>query len=185
VSTIYVFHQECPAASDIATNDVLLVYDASAGVVKKITQDLLVSGAAGVVDTTATALTVTATQHAGKIVTISSAAPIAITLPQATGTGNRYRFNVRVVATGTAHTIKVANATDVMSGIVYALTTSSDNVIGYKTTATDDTISLNGTTKGGVVGDWIEIVDIKTGFFQVNASTAPTGSTATPFSATV
>jgi hypothetical protein len=185
MSTIYTFHQECAAATDIATDDVLLVYDTSSGVTKKVAQGLLVSGAAGVVDTTATTLTVTATQHAGKMITISSTSPIAVTLPQATGTGNRYRFNVRVVATATAHTIKVANATDVMSGIVYALTTSSDNVIGYKTTATDDTISLNGTTKGGVVGDWIEIIDIKTGFFQVMASTAPTGTTATPFSATV
>lgn len=185
MSTIYTFHQECTAATDAASDDVLLIYDTSAGRTKYVTQATLVQSAAGVVDTTATTLTVTATQHAGKVVTISSAAPIAVTLPQATGTGNRYRFNVRVAATATAHTIKVANATDVMSGIVYCLTTSTDNVIGYKTTATDDTISLNGTTKGGVVGDWIEIIDIKTGFFQVMASTAPTGTTATPFSATV
>jgi hypothetical protein len=185
MSTIYTFHQECPAATDVATNDLVLVYDTSAGVTKSVSQALLVSGASGVVDTTATTLTVTATQHAGKIVTISSTAAIAVTLPQATGTGNRYRFNLRVAATATSHTIKVANATDVMSGIVYALTTSSDNVIGYKTSATSDTITLNGTTLGGVIGDWIEIIDIKTGFFQVNMSTAPTGTTATPFSATV
>jgi hypothetical protein len=185
MSTIYTFHQECAAASDVATDDLILVYDTSAGTTKKISQALLVSGASGVVDTTATTLTVTATQHAGKTITISSAAPIAITLPQATGTGNRYRFNVRVAATATGHTIKVANATDVMSGIIAGLTTSSDNVIGYKATATDDTITVNGTTKGGVVGDWYEIIDIKTGFFQVNGMTAPTGTTATPFSATV
>lgn len=133
MSTIYTFHTECPAASDVATDDVLLVYDTSAGTTKRVSQSLLVSGAAGVVDTTATTLTVTATQHAGKVITVSSTAPIAVTLPQATGTGNRYRFNLRAAATATSHTIKVANATDVMSGIVYALTTASANVIGYKT----------------------------------------------------
>ncbi len=185
MSTIYTFHQECPAASDIATDDLMLVYDTSAGATKRVSQALLVSGAAGVVDTTATALTVTATQHAGKVVTISSTAAIAVTLPQATGTGNIYRFNLRVAATATSHTVKVANTTDVMSGFVHAMTTSSDNVIGYKTSATSDTLTLNGTTLGGAAGDWFEIRDIKTGFFQVHAVTAATGSTATPFSATV
>lgn len=186
MSTIYVFHQECPAlAEPPATNDVLLVYDTSAGTTKRINADYLVGATSTPVDTTATTLTVTASQHAGRTITVSSAAPIAITLPQATGTGNRYRFNIRVAATGTAHTIKVANATDVMSGMVVSHTTSSDAVIAYVATATDDTISLNGTTKGGVVGDWYEIVDIKTGFFQVMGHAAPTGSYATPFSATV
>jgi hypothetical protein len=185
MSTIYVFHQECAAATDIATDDVLLVYDTSAGVTKKITQGLLVSGAAGIVNTTATSLTVTATQHAGKIVGVSSTVPIAITMPQATGTGNVYKFVVRVVATGTPHTIKVANATDVMHGVSWASTTTSTNAESFTATATDDTISLNGTTKGGVVGDLVTIQDIATGFFNVQCFTSPTGTEATPFSATV
>jgi len=92
---------------------------------------------------------------------------------------------MQVAATGTAHTIKVANTTDVMQGEFWCLTTSSDNVIGYKATSADDTISLNGTTKGGVVGDRIILRDVKSGFWSVNGFTAPTGTTATPFSATV
>ena len=123
--------------------------------------------------------------HGNRTVTVSSAAPIAITLPQATGTGSVYRFQLQVAATATSHTIKVANGTDVMQGFVTALTTASANVIGYATTSTSDTVTLNGTTLGGVIGDWIEIVDVKTGFFSVRANTQPTGSTATPFSATV
>lgn len=185
MSTIYAINDVPSLTTGLASDDLLFVYDTSAGATKRVTVDQLVGGPSGVVDTTATTLTVTATQHAGKVVTVSSAAPIAITLPQATGSGNRYRFNIRVAATGTSHTIKVANATDVMSGIVFGLTTSSDNVIGYKTSATSDTITLNGTTLGGVIGDHFEIIDIKTGFFYVRGETAPTGSTATPFSATV
>ena len=134
---------------------------------------------------TATSLAVSREQHNGRTVVINSAAAIAVTLPQAIGSGARFRFVLGVAATATAHTIKVANATDVMSGVVYAATTTSDNAEAFVATATDDTISLNGTTKGGVVGDVIEIEDAVAGRFIVTGFTAPTGSEATPFSAAV
>lgn len=138
-----------------------------------------------IVNTTATTLTVTRALHDGRIVTISAAAPIAITLPQATGTGARYRFFVAVVATATAHTIKVANATDVMAGFQFTVTTTATNVEGFATSATSDTITLNGTTQGGIVGDQIEIVDMATGVFAVTVLSSSTGTEATPFSASV
>jgi hypothetical protein len=136
---------------------------------------------AGVVDTTATTLSVTATQNAGKVLTISTTAAIAISLPPATGTGDSYKFVIEVAATATSSTIKAAGS-DVMQGVAWALTTASANVIGYPTTATSNTISLNGTTLGGVVGDFIELTDIKTGIWSVKIFDQPTGSTATPFS---
>jgi hypothetical protein len=149
------------------------------------TGNQLLSGLAAAVQTTATALSLTKVLHANRIVNVASTAPIAITLPQATGTGDTYRIVISVAATATQHTIKVANATDVMQGYVHCLTTSSDNVIGYATSASSDTITLNGTTTGGLAGSQWEIVDIKTGFFQVIGFDSPTGSTATPFSASV
>ncbi len=185
MSTIYTFHQECPAlaAGDLAANDLILVYDTSTGITKRaLVSDV---SAPAAVNTTATTLAITQALHAGKTVTISSAAPAAFTLPAATGTGAKYTFQMQVVATATSHTIKVANATDVMQGVSWCLTTASANVVGYGTSATSDTISLNGTTLGGVVGDIIELQDIKTGFFSVKIFASPTGTTATPFSATV
>lgn len=185
MTTIYQFHVEPPAltASGLASDDIIPVYDTSASAVKRMLVSDLASMAP--VNTTATSLTITKASHAGRTVTISSAAPIAITLPQATGTGSKYRFVVLVAATGTSHTIKVANATDVMTGYAYAVTTSSDNAEAFKTSATSDTISMNGTTTGGVVGDLYEIEDVATGIFSVMCYTAPTGTEATPFSATV
>jgi hypothetical protein len=44
-------------------------------------------------------------------------------------------------------------------------------------------VSLNGTTLGGVVGDVVEFIDVKSGVWSVMAFTAPTGTEATPFSA--
>lgn len=155
----------------VATNDLTTVTTTTANFVP--------------IATTATTLTITKALHNGRTVVINSAAPIAITLPQATGTGSRYRFVIGVVATATAHTIKVANGTDVMTGYSFCVTTSSDNAEGFKTSASSDTITLNGTTQGGVVGDIISIEDIATGIFSVLLHTAPTGTEATPFSASV
>lgn len=180
--SIYAFHENAAVATAIGALDVIPIM-AGGTTLKQISPTALVAG--GVVDTTATTLTVTQATHGNKTVTVSSAAPIAITLPQATGTGSVYKFQIQVVATATSHTIKVANGTDVVQGVSWCLTTSSANVVGYGTSATSDTITLNGTTLGGVVGDIVEITDVKTGFFSVKIFASPTGTTATPFSATV
>lgn len=167
--------------------DKVLIAQASSGLKKYcLGSDVanFVGGAVGVVNVPAatTILAITQALHAGKIVTLSNTAPIAITLPLATGTGNFYRFQVQVAATATASTISRHTTADIMQGFVTALTTASANVVGYGTTATANTISLNGTTLGGVVGDWYELVDIGTGIWMVDANTSPTGTTATPFS---
>lgn len=186
MATIYNFNEELASPTAVLqATDVVLGYSQASGVVQQFTGNQIAGCAAAPVNTTATTLTVTQASHGNRIITISSASPIAVTLPQATGTGTTYTFEVRVVATATGHTIKVANATDVMSGVDWAATTSSNAVLGYVATATDDTITLNGTTKGGLVGDKIVIQDVKTGFYNVQMFSAPTGSAATPFSATV
>jgi hypothetical protein len=186
MSTIYTFHQECPALAEApASGDVVLLYDTSAGTTKRMAVDYLAGMVGAPVATTATSLTITAAAHANRTVVVNSTAAIAVTLPQATGTGNKYKFFIGVAATATSHTIKVANATDVMAGYAFCVTTTTDNAEGFKTSATSDTITLNGTTLGGVVGDTVEIEDVKTGVFSVRLCTAPTGTEATPFSATV
>jgi len=174
-----------PVASAIASGDTFPLIDVTTGRGKTGTVAQLIAASAGVVDTTATVLALTAATHGNKVVTVSSTVPIAITLPASAGTGNKYRLNIRVAATTTGHTVKVANTTDVMSGIIYTLITTGANVVGFKATATDDTITLNGGTLGGVIGDYIELTDIKTGFWQVFGSVFPSGAGATQFSATV
>ena len=179
--SIYAFQENAPTAAALDGTEILPINQS--GVVKQITSQALKVLAP--VNTTATTLTVTQAAHGGRTVTISSAAPIAVTLPQATGSGAKYKFQIQVAATATGHTIKVANGTDVMQGIMWQLTSSSNNAIGFATSATSDTITLDGTTRGGVVGDVIEIEDVKTGFFSVLANVVATGTYATPFSATV
>lgn len=187
MSTIHNIHGDMTAGSaTLQPTDELAIWEASTGLAKKLTGAQILGGTGGVVATTAGATTLTITQaaHAGRTVVLNNTAPIAVTLPQATGTGSMYRFFVNAAATGTASTIKVANATDHMLGLSIVSTTSSTALI-WVATATDDTISINGSTKGGLVGDIIEIRDVATGVFAVETRFATTGAAATPFSATV
>lgn len=137
------------------------------------------------VSITGATLTCTKDVHAGRTTVISAVAGCAVTLPAATGTGSVYRFIIGSTITSNSTTIKVANATDVMTGRAYVVSDNTAAVLGYATAASSDTITLNGTTLGGLAGDHIEIIDAIAGTFAVRVFTAATGTEATPFSATV
>ena len=138
-----------------------------------------------IVATTVTELSVTAVAHGSKVVLVNSTGALAVTMPAATGSGEKFTFVIGVDATATAHTIVVANTADAFTGVSVLATTATGEVTGFATTATDDTITLNGTTQGGAKGDRIEIIDVATAIFQVSIVGRATGSVATPFSAGV
>lgn len=98
-----------------------------------------------------------------------------ITLPKATGSGFSYKFIVGETVTSNTLVIQVADSVDVMAGKANT----------FETAATTDTITLNGTTTGGYVGDEVELTDIGEGLWAVNATLKQTGTAATPFSAAV
>ncbi len=137
------------------------------------------------ISATGATLTCTKDAHAGRTIVVSAVAGCAVTLPAATGTGSVYRFIIGATITSNSTTIKVANSTDVMSGRAFVISDGAAAVLGYATGATSDTITLNGTTLGGLIGDHIEIIDAIAGTFAVRVFTAATGTEATPFSATV
>ena len=137
------------------------------------------------VSVTGATLTCTKDVHAGRTTVISAVAGCAVTLPAATGTGSVYRFVIGSTITSNSTTIKVANTTDVMTGRAFVVSDNTAAVLGFATAAASDTITLNGTTLGGLAGDHIEIIDAITGTFAVRVFTAATGTEATPFSATV
>ena len=134
---------------------------------------------------TGATLTCSRDVHGGRTIVINAAAGCAVTLPNATGTGSMYRFVIGTTITSNSTTIKVNNATDVMAGRAFVISDGAAAVLGYATAASSDTITLNGTTLGGLVGDHIEIIDAIAGTYAVRVFTAATGTEATPFSATV
>ena len=146
--------------------------------------------------------TLTVAEHAGRIVYNSGAGAVTYTLPAInatadsaiSGPGADYnnsnnlgaKFTIFSDTTKTGSLIvQVANATDVMSGRAYFLDDTSANAVGFNTSASSDTVTLNGSTTGGIAPSKIECVALATGKWAVTVSSANTGTPATPFSAAV
>lgn len=141
---------------------------------------------AGLVSAAGAALTLTQALHNGKTILFDQLAGTTVTLPAATGTGAKYRFRTKVLATSNNNIVKVANGTDIIQGMLAALSDNANAMLGWIAGAADDTITLNRTTTGGVTrGEIIEIEDVGAGLFLVTGLIAQNGTEATPFSSTV
>tara|TARA_Y100001973_G_C5202894_1_gene339166 strand:+ start:2457 stop:4406 length:1950 start_codon:yes stop_codon:yes gene_type:complete len=132
---------------------------------------------------------ITEAEHAGRTLLLGEVggnAQVTLTLPDATGSGTTYKFVVSVTNTSN-YIIKVPDANNTIDGIITYLDLDGTAVTGYGTAATSDTITLNGTTTGGLLGDHLELIDIATDQWHVRGCMrVPTSSNpATPFSATV
>lgn len=132
-------------------------------------------------------LTLTELAHEGRTILLDTAAGSVVTLP-APVVGARFRFLVSVKPTSNFHQIKVAASTDFMAGSVNILDLDGTAQAAYNADGTaDDNIQLNGGTKGGQVGDWIEIEGLASTIWAIRGQlTVPTGSNpADMFSAAV
>ncbi|WP_322883140.1 hypothetical protein U8C37_06905 [Sinorhizobium medicae] len=133
----------------------------------------------------AATLTLAMATHAGATVVVDRAAGSTVTLPAATGSGAKFKLVVKTTITSNSLIVKVANATDVLSGTALFGQDAADTAVLFETAATDDTITLNGSTTGGIKGDIIELEDLASGLWGVTVRGSATGTEATPFSATV
>lgn len=138
---------------------------------------------------TPTAITASATlsnaRHGDGGVVVNAAAGATLTLPAAVGSGVEYRIYLGTTVTSNNVIVKVANASDVMSGVLVGAADGGDTVNGWETAVDSDTITLNGSTKGGIKGDYIELRDVATNLWRVSGSLSQTGTEVTPFSAAV
>lgn len=141
---------------------------------------------------TAATLAVTAALHAGRTIYLNRAAGQVITLPAATGTGNKYKFVMGATATG-ATSIAVASGTDYMIGTATLYQDGGDTVVGFATANTgtvateSDTMTLfvASNTTGGIKGAIIELEDVASAVWSVRYVSDAGGTEATPFSAAV
>ena len=129
-----------------------------------------------------TTLTLTPALHGNRIVTVASTGGLAITPPAATGTGNCYRLVVTTTITGGNLTLdaKAGNASDVFFGFAY--TNKAGTFTNYATGATDNLLTWDGSTKGGIKGDYLEMWDVATNVWIIRIHGTQGGTIATPFS---
>lgn len=128
----------------------------------------------------------------GKVIQLDTAAGSVVTLPAASGSGARYRFYVKTLATSNSHIVYTASAngiggSDVFEGLIPgSRIDSGDAVLGFAAASTSNTITLNRTTTGSVsLGEWLEVEDVATNVWQVKGFLSATGAAfATPFSHT-
>ena len=133
------------------------------------------------------ATTLTAPLHAGRVILLSLLAGFTVTLPPATGNGDRYHFKVGIVLTSGNYIVQVASSSDTMAGPISMVDTDTgDNMEGCAASGTSDTVTLNVTTTGGLtIGDWFELVDVAANLWHVSGQLTGSGDLATPFSAAV
>ena len=161
----------------------------------------ITTGPANVVDAdSSTSLTVAS--HAGRIVHNNAAGAVTYTLPainansdsavagpgadlnNLSNIGATFEIFASITKTGSL-IVQVANANDVMVGGAKFIDDTSDNMVGFETASTSDTITLNGTTTGGVTFSKITCTAISSTQWKVDVESGCTGSPATPFSAAV
>jgi hypothetical protein len=147
--------------------------------------------------------TLTVSEHAGRIVYNSGAGAVTYTLPAINATadsanagpgadynnsnniGAKFTIFSDITKTGSL-IVQVANATDVMSGRAIFIDDTSANAVGFNTSASSDTVTLNGTDTGGYLPpSIIECVALATGKWAVTVGSSNSGTPATPFSAAV
>ena len=159
------------------------------------------TGPGNVVDADSS-VSLTVADHAGRIVHNDAAGAVTYTLPATNANsdsavagpgadlnnlsniGATFTIFSSVTKTGNL-VVQVANATDVMVGGALFIDDTSDNVVGFETASTSDTITLNGSTTGGVTYAEIVCTALASGKWKVSVTSGCTGTPATPFSAAV
>lgn len=134
--------------------------------------------------TVTAATTLNADSHAGNVLVLNSTTGRIITLPASTGKGDEYTLYVLATVSSGNHVLVVsAGTTDCFQGGV----SISTDIAGITMLAAvdSDTITMNGSTTGGVAGSWITVKDVSAGKWLLNGFLASTGAEATPFSAAV
>lgn len=122
--------------------------------------------------------------QSGSVVLFDRAAGTIHTLPAACLPGTYFDFYVSVTCTSNAHKIITGAGTELMVGqILNCDTDTSDAVAIWKSLVATSNIavSMNGTTKGGVKGDWIRVTKLDSTTWGVHGQINGNGTVATPF----
>lgn len=129
------------------------------------------------------ATTLSKERHAFTTTVLDSSTGRIITLPASTGRGDWYEVFVLTTVSSGNHVIQVANATDEFRGGVSISTDIAG--VTFLAADNDDTLTMNGSTTGGLTGSWARFTDVSSGIWKVEGFLCSSGSEADCFSAAV
>ena len=146
--------------------------------------------------TTAVGKTLTVANDAGKQIYYTSVSTATFTLPavntsspsdptdpnQSNNYGATFEFVLSTTVTGN-FIVKVNSSNDTVVGT--AILGSGTTALVFSTATASDTVTLNGTTTGGVGGANVKATVVGANRYKVEVVSGATGAVATPFSATV
>lgn len=133
--------------------------------------------------TVTASLTLDRDTHAFNTTNLNSLTGLTVTLPASSGNGDVFELFVLTTNTSSNYIIQVANATDILAGAVHLTTDIAGS--SMPTSTTSDTITMNGSTTGGLRGTWLRLKDVSAGFWALEGGIVCSGVEATPFSAAV
>lgn len=111
-----------------------------------------------------------------KLLRTTIAATQTFNLPPATGKGGRFRFFIGITATG--NKVFAANGSDLLQGVANISGTTPGT---FGSGAASSTVTLNGTTTGGIIGTQLVFDDAAKGVWAVVVNAVGSGTAATPF----
>ena len=139
-----------------------------------------ISGSGSVV-TLSSDTSLTSGSHAGRVMLLDKADGLTVTLPSASGSGNVYKFFVKTTITSNNYVIQLSGS-DTMSGVAVVANDDDDSANIFQTASNSSTITLDGSTKGGILGGMVELQDLYSGKYLVKIHQSATDTEATPFS---
>lgn len=139
-------------------------------------------GATASVNSLTTNTTLTATDS-GNVYLLDSATGVTVTLPTA-AVGLTYTFVVQTSVTSNSYKITVGSSNGFLIGglVEGASAGATDLFIGDGTT--DISVTMNGTTTGGLQGTRVTVTCVTTGLWEVSGTVIGSGTVATPFATT-
>lgn len=178
-----VFERFMPRSTEPAASGVYLDIGAVTATAAELNRATDIS--ARVVTTTATALSLTITQHAERVVLVNTNSTVAntFTLPVATGSGAKFTVINNIQQTQGTVVVAANGTLDTFTGVALIGDTTAETAGAFLTTATSDKLSMNRTTTGGLGGDQVELIDGAANVWTVRATLTGSGTLATPFSA--
>lgn len=133
---------------------------------------------------TLTAATVlTRAKHAFRPIILNNATGFKVNLPNATGSGDEYDFYVQTTVTSGGHEINAFEVgDDDINGTICGVDAPGDEFT-WGAEGTENMITLGGTSNatGGIVGDWVKVVDVLSGKWFARGFIKQGGTEATPF----